>query len=231
MKFLLIFFFLCFSHFKSFQAPLRSESNNHKTSPNTPEKSPKFLEYKPEPLSFSSGFSVQGSSNPYIISSVPKLLPQNRANIASSLEYHHSEPPNFYSIPIQAELAMLTGKVAIGGHQAKKALERLNSIANHVNMDKYLKSFLPLAVACKALLIRQSEEWDTRQLCQSLYVRITNIPVTLQYANEKNGVDYGQESSIVVPRPSRIYRPDREIAKLRAGADLQHILDDKPLEY
>lgn len=231
MKFLLIFFFLCISNFLSLRAPQQSGSNTHKTSFEPPENPPKFLEYKPEPSSFSSGFSVQGSANPYIISSVPKGLPQNLATIASSLQYHHAEPANFYPMPIQAELAMLTGKVAIGGHQAKKALERLNSIANHVNMDKYLKSFLPLAVACKALLIRQSEEWDTRQLCQSLYVRITNIPVTVQYANDKNGVDYGQESSIVVPRPSRIYRPDREVAKLRAGADLQHILDDKPLEY
>ena len=42
---------------------------------------------------------------------------------------------------------------------------------------------------------------------------------------------YGKESSIFVPGPSRIYRPDREVAKLRAGADLQNILDDKPLEY
>ena len=62
-------------------------------------------------------------------------------------------------------------------------------------------------------------------------VRITNLPVTTQFAEPSKGLDFGKESSIVVPRPSRLYRPDREVEKLRAGADLDHILDDKPLEY
>ena len=188
-------------------------------------------ENKPIPESFNSGFSIQGATSAYLISKIDKPLTSDRKTMVSSLKYHHTETPHFYKIPIQAELAFLTGKIAMGGHNAKRALERLHAIANHVNMDKYLKSFLPTALACKSLLMRQSEKWENRELCQSLYVRITNIPVTTQYADSENGVDYGMESSIVMPRPSRIYRPDREIEKLRAGANLNNILDNKALEY
>ena len=195
----------------------------------------KFLstesDYKPIPESFSSGYSIQGSNSAYMISKIDKALTSDRKKLVSSIKYHHTDPPHFYKIPIQAELAFLTAKIVMGGHTAKRALERLHAIANHVNMDKYMKAFLPIALACKSLLIRESEKWENRELCQSLYVRITNIPVTTQFANSKNGEDYGLESSIVMPRPTRIYRPDREIEKLRAGADLNHILDDKPLEY
>ena len=190
----------------------------------------KTLVGMPVPDSFNSGFSKTGSSA-YVISREEKGLTSDRKKLVDGLNYHHTEPPHFYKIPIQAEIAFLTAKIVMGGHQAKRALERLHAIANHVNMDKYLQSFLPTALACKSLLIRESEKWENRQLCQSLYVRITNVPVTTQFANMKNGADYGLESSIVMPRPSRIYRPDREVEKLRAGADLNHILDDKPLEY
>ena len=184
----------------------------------------------PVPDSFNSGFSKTGVSA-YIVSNAEKTLTSDRKKLVEGLTYHHTEPPHFYKIPIQAEIAFLTAKLVMGGHHAKRALERLHAIANHVNMDTYLQSFLPTALACKSLLIRESEKWENRQLCQSLYVRITNVPVTTQYDDKKNGADYGLESSIVMPRPSRIYRPDREVEKLRAGADLSHILDDKPLEY
>lgn len=146
-------------------------------------------------------------------------------------DYHHTDPPKFYEYPIQAEIGILTAKIAMGGNNARKALERLHAIANHVNMDGYMKAFLPVALACKSLLIRENEPWKNRYLCQSLMVRITNLPVTTQFADPAKGLDFGKESSIVVPRPSRLYRPDREVEKLRAGADLDHILDDKPLEY
>jgi len=205
---------------------LTSEDNNFS--------SMKFLsknsDVMPIPESFNSGFSKTGTSA-YIISKSEKGLTSDRKKLMEGLDYHHTDPPPFLMTPIQAEIAFNTAKIVMGGHQAKRALERLNSIANHVNMDVYLNSFLPTALACKSLLIRESEKWENRQLCQSLYVRITNVPVTTQFANMKNGFDYGFESSIIMPRPSRIYRPDREVEKLRAGADLNHILDDKPLEY
>lgn len=184
----------------------------------------------PIPESFNTGFSKTGTSA-YIISQVEKGMTSDPQSLVEGLEYHHTQPPHFYKIPIQAEIAFLTAKIVMGGHYAKRALERLHSIADHVNMDKYLKAFLPTALACKSLLIRESEKWNVRQLCQSLYVRITNVPVTTQFADMKTGVDYGYESSIVMPRPSRVYRPDREVEKLRAGSDLEHILDAKPLEY
>ncbi len=74
--------------------------------------------------------------------------------------------------------------------------------------------------------MRQSENGRIEN-CQSLYVRVMNRPVTTQYADSENGVDYGMESSIVITRPSKIYRPDREIEKLRGGANLKNILDNK----
>jgi hypothetical protein len=58
--------------------------------------------------------------------------------------------------------------------------------------------------------------------------KIKSILTNIKNVDPENGVDYGKESLIVVPRPSRLYKPDREVAKLRAGADLSHIVDGKP---
>lgn len=66
--------------------------------------------------------------------------------------------------------------------------------------------------------------------CQSIFTRMSDVPSTYQQDDMANGNDVGKLSTIVLPRPSRLYRPDREVAKLRAGADLNHIDDGKPVD-
>lgn len=229
---LIIFLLLFIFSFTSHQVSLKSSKENEQDQDDDQE----LLKYYQDQLKKGVIYNeTDGFDNERFIQFNPNMLkPKSKSkgsNGGVDIEYHHTDPPHFYKIPIQAELGFLTAQVIMGGKSAKKALKRLNAIANHVNMQKYMKAFLPIALACKVLLIKESEKWENRELCQSLFVRVTDIPVTTQYADTKSSEDYGKETSIVMPRPSRLYRPDREVAKLRAGSDLKYILDDKPLEY
>jgi len=59
--------------------------------------------------------------------SKPKL---DSDGIIKSISYHHTPPASFYDVDIDKELKVLSGMVVTGGKYAKKALVRLNTLAN-----------------------------------------------------------------------------------------------------
>ncbi len=42
---------------------------------------------------------------------------------------------------------------------------------------------------------------------------LSNFIINKKYSDPLTGVDFGKESLIVVPRPSRLFKPDREVNK------------------
>ncbi len=74
-------------------------------------------------------------------------------------------------------------------------------------------------------LLDAEEDNKVRIFCASILNKISNTPVTTQEIDTNTGEAYGLESFVVAPDPARLYRPDQEIMKLRAGADYIHTLD------
>lgn len=55
--------------------------------------------------------------------------------------------------------------------------------------------------------------------CASLQAKMSNGPVTFQDSDATSGEPWGKETFVMVPSAARLYRPDQEIAKFRAGAN------------
>jgi hypothetical protein len=89
------------------------------------------------------GYSIRGGSKYMAGSDAPNILNTVGEKFVDNIKYHHDEPPYMYDKPPVVELGMLTAQIAAGGRIARKALLRLNTLANHVGMDKYIRSFLP----------------------------------------------------------------------------------------
>lgn len=123
------------------------------------------------------------------------------------------------------ELLFCAGKTLAGGKMGKKALIRAHTLAGKYLGQKAIKAFAPLAMACKMLLMRDSVKDFLKYLCQSLFAKVTDLPVTSQMAEEAKGQDEDKISTVTVPSPTRIYRPDREVEKLRQGATTWNIVD------
>ena len=178
------------------------------------------------------GYSTKPMKSQYLLSFSKPVLNILPSSMIDSIKYPHSKPSGYHTpMPIQAEVAILSAKVMGGGKEAVKALKRLNVIANQYGMAKFIHNFPLTGVACKLDLMKKSELIDVKRLCEALFVRTTNAPVTNQHVDPKTGSEWDEETSFVVPRPSRIYNADKEIAKLRAGASVEDIVDYAPTHY
>ena len=92
------------------------------------------------------GYSIRGGSKYMAGSDAPNILNTVGDKLVDNIKYNHDDPPYMYDKPPIVELGMLTAQIAAGGRIARKALLRLNTLANHVGMDKYIRSFLPSKV-------------------------------------------------------------------------------------
>ena len=116
---------------------------------------------------------------------------------------------------LKNDVQKLGNRVSAGGRKAKKALTRLIDLWSEPNA-KPLMLFSGLLFKCKKLMSSPETPDDTRALAGSLITLLTDVPVTSESSDEKSG-SYGHVN-IVVPRPSRVYRADKEILELEGGA-------------
>jgi len=117
------------------------------------------------------------------------------------------------TLPMEAELAMISGKVLGGGTGAVKGLIRAHSLANMYEGRDKVSSFAPLGLACKLLMSRESTPDNPRSLCQSLLAKVTDMPVSSQGVVEKTGEGIGKITTVTVPSPTRMFLPDREVRR------------------
>ena len=105
-----------------------------------------------------------------------------------------------------AEVAALVAEVDVGGHTAKQALRELSALST----DPAARSLIVTAGAVRAaetLLKRPSTSSALRGVAGSFLTLLSGMPVASSVADERTGG--GASVDIVMPRPSRVYGPDR----------------------
>lgn len=116
---------------------------------------------------------------------------------------------------LKNDVQKLKSRVSAGGRKAKRALTRLIDLVSEPNA-KPLMIVYGVLFKCKTLMSSPETPDDTRALAGSLITLLTDVPVTSESSDAKTG-SYGHVN-IVVPRPSRVYRADKEILELEGGA-------------
>ena len=106
-------------------------------------------------------------------------------------------------------------RLRAGGHQASLASRRLLSVAAEPSALQLMKTLGVEAAAARLMKSPASDE-RLQRLAGSIVTLLSGMPVTAQLSDESSG-SYGQVH-IVVPRPSRVYRPDQVMLDLEAGA-------------
>lgn len=114
------------------------------------------------------------------------------------------------------EISVLNTRVASGGRTADMSLARLKSLASKPYARLLMKV---LGTTSVALFLMQRESTPDRQRWQagSIVTLITDLPIVSDVADSATG-GFGHVN-VVLPRPSRIQRADREIKKLKQGVD------------
>merc|ERR1712110_669913 len=72
-----------------------------------------------------------------------------------------------------------------------------------------------LEFAAASLMKKQDTSVELQRLSGSLITLLTSMPVTSEISDEKTA-SYGHVN-IVLPRPSRMYRPDQTLLELDSG--------------
>jgi hypothetical protein len=116
---------------------------------------------------------------------------------------------------LRSDITKLMARVGAGGRKARMALARLIDLTSQPNA-KIMMVSSGLLWNCKKLMSAAETPDDTKALAGSLITLMEDVPVTSTATDEKSG-SYGHVN-IVVPRPSRVYRADREILELEGGA-------------
>jgi hypothetical protein len=116
---------------------------------------------------------------------------------------------------LRNDVRKLSSRLRAGGRKAKRALTRLIDLMSEPNA-KPLMMVSGVLFKCKSLMSSPETPDDTRALAGSLITLLTDVPVTSESSDQKTG-SYGHVN-IVVPRPSRVYRADKEILELEGGA-------------
>merc|ERR1712139_688999 len=112
------------------------------------------------------------------------------------------------------EVKSLKGDLEAGGDLAKKALARLLDLSSEPNAKWVIENAGILGDAT-TLLSKEDTSDDIQRLAGSLITRVTDTPVTAETSDSDTG-SYGRVH-IVIPRPSRVYRPDETVVELMTG--------------
>ena len=139
---------------------------------------------------------------------------------ASSGEPLRSGASFLADVRVGANVAELVAEVDAGGHTAKQALRELSALA----ADPAGRSSVVASGAVRAaetLLKRPSTSSAVRGVAGSFLTLLSGMPVASSVADERTG---GSASvDVVVPRPSRVYGPDRANAELASGVSPEHV--------
>lgn len=145
-------------------------------------------------------------------------------------ESHAAEPPQFLQDTAESLLAAqywstarsnmgkqikaLNEKVDAGGRQARDALARLVALSSLPNAKPAMRS-QGVEKSASKLLSSRTASHELKGLAGSVLTILGNMPVSAETADDKTG-SFGRVD-IIVPRPSRLYRPDATILQLDAG--------------
>ena len=116
---------------------------------------------------------------------------------------------------LRAEIAELVPRVEAGGRKARDALVRLIHDAPEPDAKELMKTMGIQAVASR-LMKSPASSTELQRLAGSVLTLLTGMPVSSEISDDGSGSS-GQ-INIVIPRASRMYRPDRAMAAMRAGA-------------
>eukprot|EP00742_Colponemidia_sp_Colp-10_P012136 GILJ01013580.1.p1 GENE.GILJ01013580.1~~GILJ01013580.1.p1 ORF type:complete len:256 (+),score=27.19 GILJ01013580.1:45-812(+) len=171
------------------------------------------------PLSGISEYGISTHLYPMIKTTLPDEVEQFPT-------FEHTEMLKDEELELQAEVMRLAPQILAGGRRAKKALRRLHTLVAHPDGKTIIKQS-PVMPACKSLLTRTPKalEVHIRSMCGSIVAAVTDLPVANQIVDVVTSTAKKGVIDIVYPRPSRVYRFDEEVAKLRAGASVEDIVD------
>lgn len=113
-----------------------------------------------------------------------------------------------------AEVAQLLPRAQAGGRKARDALVRLIALARNPLAKPRLISMGVEPIVAR-LMKSQSSSQELQRLAGSTLTLLTSMPVSSEISEDKSG-SHGQVN-IVIPRPSRVYRPDKTLLALDAG--------------
>lgn len=115
---------------------------------------------------------------------------------------------------LKSDIRQLLPRLEAGGLKARDAMVRLISIVAQPTA-KTTMALLGVKDAAAKLMKSPSSSEEIQHLAGSLLTLITDMPVTSEISDESSG-SYGHVN-IVLPRPSRIYRPDKTLIELESG--------------
>nr|BAN65365.1 membrane protein, putative [Babesia bovis] len=102
----------------------------------------------------------------------------------------------------------LNFRVLSGGHLAKDALVRLNTIASNP-LNKDIMKVLGCTAVLYITLMRESVPDETKILAGSIMTQITSLPIITDIPDTASG-GFGRVN-VVIPRPSRVQRADYDM--------------------
>jgi len=114
----------------------------------------------------------------------------------------------------RTDIAEQVARMQAGGRQAARALMHLTTLATDTDAKQIMR-VLGVEAAAARLMQSPASDDTVQGLAGSVITLLSGMPVTSEISDEKTG-SHGQVH-IVVPRPSRIYAPDRQILDLNAG--------------
>lgn len=105
-------------------------------------------------------------------------------------------------------------RMGAGGLQASQAIGHLLAIATEPHAREIMAA-LGVEAAAARLMKSASSDDRLQGLAGSILTFLSGMPVTAEISDE-NSASYGQVH-IVVPRPSRVYKPDQVMIDLDSG--------------
>ena len=112
------------------------------------------------------------------------------------------------------EISKLVPRVKAGGRMATKALARLVSLTSDPNAKSVMIG-AGVVAAAETLMKRPDTSDRNIGLAGSILTMLSGMPVAVEVADEKTGAD--GHVDIIIPRPSRVYKPDKVILQLSSG--------------
>ena len=116
---------------------------------------------------------------------------------------------------LRAEIAALVSRVEAGGRKARDAVVRLIRETSEPDAKDLMKA-MGVQAAASRLMKSPTSSTELQRLAGSVLTLLTGVPVSSEISDDSSG-SRGQVN-IVIPRASRVYRSDKTIAALRAGA-------------
>lgn len=137
--------------------------------------------------------------------------PAHRVLTAAAQAEHLSE--------LRRDMAALIPEIQAGGGSARDALASLLLLSTQRDSRTVMKTLGVPAVAARLMKSRASSD-EIQRLAGSVLTVMSGVPVTSEISDERSGS--AGHINIVVPRPSRIYKPDKVLLDLKAGVQPSH---------